>query len=412
MNRDLSKISGTAEKTVLMTGVTGFIGSYLAAGFLQRGSRVIALTRNDDDGQRTKAAILTALHQDLAAQESINFDHQLLVLPYDVAYAKEHHHVLLASVDEVWHCAAEMSFSPRKLESSFQFNVGMTNELYRTISEESLKCTRFFYVSTAYTGGSEPGVKREVLHSRPQLINPYQITKWSTEMSLATQVMQGASLPVTIFRPAVVIGDTRTGYYPGSPFGIYMYIQAIRSAKKLGAQRLTVDLNLESRLQMVPIETLIANALALSDREQGARREKMEPLEIYHVTGQRVSNELTLESARRIIGLDVKVGQPESTFDFFADKICSWVKRFGNGDIHFDDSKLQEVLGENYVPTVMGQKEFDTLFTWYTENLDKEAIKNPVELKPWQRPFGLKMLDRMVTRNQKQKIANYMLKRK
>lgn len=412
MNRDMSKILGKSEKTVLMTGVTGFIGSYLAAGFLSRGCRVIALTRNDGDGARTKQAILTALHQDVAAQDSINFEHQLLVLPYDLEVAKEHHHVLLSSVDEVWHCAAEMSFSPRKLESSFQFNVGMTNELYRTVAEHAPDCTRFFYVSTAYTGGAEPGLKREVLHARPQLINPYQVTKWSTEMSLATQVMQGSSLPVTLFRPAVVIGDTRTGYYPGSPFGIYMYLQALRAAKMLGAERLTIDLNLDSRLQLVPIEALIANAMALSEREQGAKSEALEPLEIYHVTGQRVSNDLTLNSAIKIVGLDVKVGEPESTFDFFADKICSWVKRFGNGDIQFDDSKLQEVLGDAYVPTAMGEKEFDTLFQWYTEHLNHENSKKSLELKPWQKPFGLKLLDRVATRNQKQKIANYMLRRR
>lgn len=407
----MSKILVDPEKTVLMTGVTGFIGSYLAAAFLQRGMRVIALTRNDPDGTRTRQAIRTALHQDKRAHEEIDFNHQLLVLAYDVGYARENHSLLLATVNEVWHCAAEMSFSPRKLESSFQFNVGMTNDLYRTISELSPKCSRFFYVSTAYTGGAEAGLKKEILHVQPQLINPYQVTKWSTEMSLATQVMQGAALPVTLFRPAVVIGDTRTGYYPGSPFGIYMYLQALRSAKAMGANKLTIDLNLDSSLQLVPIEVLIANAMALSAREQGAKPEALLPLEIYHVTGQAVSNAVTLKSGKKIVGLNVAVGEPESTFDFFADMICGWVKRFGNGDIQFDDSKLQEVLGDAYVGTSMGEAEFDTLFHWYTEHLnEQQKAKAPEQL--WQKPMAIKILDRVASRGQRRRIASYMLRRR
>ncbi len=404
----MSKILGKPEKTVLMTGVTGFIGSYLAASFLKRGARVIAMTRNDADGERTKDAIKTALRQEPSQLEEINFTHQLLVLPYDLEEVKAHHLLLLRTVNEVWHCAAEMSFSPRKLESSFQFNVGMTNDLYRLVMAEARDCQRFFYVSTAYTGGAEEGVKKEVIHHQPKLINPYQVTKWSTEMSLATQVMQGSGLPVTIFRPAVVIGDTRTGYYPGSPFGIYMYFQAIRAAKILGAERLTVDLNLESGLQLVPIEVLVANAMALSAREDGIKARANDPLEIYHVTGQSVLNDLTLKSAIKVTGLDVRSGQPETTYDFYADKICSWVKRFGNEEIVFDDSRLKAVLGDQYTPTNMGSEEFDTLFAWYDAHLS-ETQKAPDHR--WRTP-GIKFLDRVANRRQKERMANYMLKMK
>ncbi|RYZ58284.1 MAG: NAD-dependent epimerase/dehydratase family protein [Proteobacteria bacterium] len=396
-----------SQKTILMTGVTGFLGSYLAAAFMRQGFKVISLTRNDPQGERTIDAINTALHQDESGIE-INFAKQLIVLPYDFAEVALHHRDLLHTVNEVWHCAAEMSFSPRKLESSFHSNVGMTSDLYSIVGEMSPDCQRFFYVSTAYTGGAEPGLKKEVLHTHPQLINPYQVTKWSTEMSLATQVMQGSQLPVTLFRPAVVIGDTRTGYYPGSPFGIYMYFQALKSAKALGAEKLTIDLNLDSSLQMVPIEVLIGNAMALSARVSAGTA--CDPLEIFHITGQPVSNSLCLKVAKKIMNLEVNIGEPETTLDFFADKICGWVKRFGNGHITFDDSKLQDVLGEAYVPTNMGEDEFRTLFTWYNEHLNEQQKKksNGPSMK---QSMGLKFLDRFATKKRKEKVANRMLKR-
>lgn len=393
-----------------MTGVTGFLGSYLAAAFMRQGFRIIALTRNDPQGDRTIEAIHTALHQDESRRE-INFANQLFVLPYDFADVALHNRDLLQEVHEVWHCAAEMSFSPRKLESSFHSNVGMTSDLYSIVSELSPECKRFFYVSTAYTGGAESGFKREVLHTHPQLINPYQVTKWSTEMSLATQVMQGSRLPVTLFRPAVVIGDTRTGYYPGSPFGIYMYFQALKSAKALGAEHLTIDLNLDSPLQMVPIEVLVANAMALSARVTAGA--VSDPLEIFHITGQAVSNSLSLKVAKQVMKLEVDIGQPVTTLDYFADKICGWVKRFGNGHITFDDSNLRRVLGDAYVPTVMGEAEFTTLFTWYDQHLSdlqqKKTPNKPVRVSLKQ-TFGIKLLDRFATRKSKEKMATRMLK--
>ncbi|MBC7533420.1 MAG: SDR family oxidoreductase [Oligoflexus sp.] len=400
----------SSTKIILMTGVTGFLGSYLAAGFMRQGFKIIALTRNDPHGDRTIEAINTALHQDESGR-AINFTNQLVVLPYDFAEVALHHRGLLEGVHEVWHCAAEMSFSPRKLESSFHSNVGMTNYLYNIVSEFSPDCKRFFYVSTAYTGGAESGLKKEVLHTHPQLINPYQVTKWSTEMSLATQVMQGARLPVTLFRPAVVIGDTRTGYYPGSPFGVYMYFQALKSAKALGAEHLTIDLNLDSPLQMVPIEVLIANAMALSARVSAGT--PADALEIFHVTGQAVSNSLSLKVAKQVMNLRVDIGPPETTLDYFADKICGWVKRFGNGHITFDDSKLRKVLGDAYVPTSMGEAEFKTLFTWYDQHLtelqQKKSPNKPQKVSLKQ-AFGLRLLDRFATHKRKEMMATRMLK--
>ena len=44
-------------KTVLVTGVTGFVGSALAAGFIKNGIKVVAISRNDNSGWRTLKAI-------------------------------------------------------------------------------------------------------------------------------------------------------------------------------------------------------------------------------------------------------------------------------------------------------------------------------------------------------------------
>ena len=158
---------------------------------------------------------------------------------------------------------------------------------------------------------------------------------------------------------------------------------------------------------MVPIGVLVDNALALSARlHRGASHEA---LEIFHITGQAVSNALTFKVANAVLGIDIQIGEPETTLDFFADKICSWVKRFGNGGIAFDDSQLRQVLGTAYVPTHIGEAEFMVLFDWYRQHLasiqghkhQRERMKQPV---------GLELLDRFGPKSFRQRFANRMLR--
>lgn len=360
-------------RTYLLTGVSGFIGSTLAAALLAAGHKILALARNDPKGERTLAVVKDAVTRESRKGE-IDWESQFKVLPLHIKSLRVDHSEDLASVQEVWHAAAEMSFSARKLESSFQTNVGLSTQLYQLIAELSPNCERFFYVSTAYTGGTSSDVMHEVLHVRPRLINPYQMSKWSTEMSLAVLAHQGRTLPLTIFRPSLVVGNSKTGHYPGNTFGIYLHLFAMQVARSFGAEYLTVDINPLSKIQVVPIEDLIANALALSTTYQTLA--KASPLiEITHVTGQSIENGLVLDAMKKVLGLHFAIGKPISTLDRVVHNLCGWTNRFGNENIQFDDSRIRARLGDNFTATNLGAKEFETLLGWYSEHLAHEQVK-------------------------------------
>ena len=130
----------------IVTGVTGFVGSALVAQALSQGIPVAALSRDDGDGQRTREAVRRAVQ----GMELTDRTDLLKVYSFDEAG-------LRAAVDDIgdghetsfWHCAAEMTYSYRKMRKSLEFNVSRGLELLGLC--HGLGVARFYYFSTAFT---------------------------------------------------------------------------------------------------------------------------------------------------------------------------------------------------------------------------------------------------------------------
>ena len=442
-----------APKTFVITGATGFIGSSLAATLLSRGHKVIALSRNDPKGERTALAVLKAsralaLRKDPRGVQRAPEDEEkwtllsrerilaeLITLPFDIDYLSNSAdaHAALKHVNQVWHCAAEMSFSPKKLESSFQTNVGFTTRLYDVIEKHCHGCERFYYVSTAYTGGMSAEPIKEVLHTNPHLVNPYQVSKWSTEMALFAKVQTSGKIPVTIFRPSVVVGDSRSGFYAGNAFGIYMYFAAIAFVKQFGATSVTLDIKPESTVDMVPIEVLVKNAVGLAEMAPTGNQPAQKRFEIVHAIGAAVQVKRSLAVISKVVNLRVKYGHSESTLDILADTVCSWGKRFTNNHIRYDDSRMRELLADKYASSEMTDEELTILLTWYNGYLTDRRVKRTVKralsrrvgrtVFKWDSNFmanylkvlslgdrALNLLDPVITRKFKGKVSMALIK--
>jgi nucleoside-diphosphate-sugar epimerase len=77
-------------------------------------------------------------------------------------------------------------------------------------------------LSTAFAGGyCYQTIPEAPLSDPPSDPTDYTRTKRMGEY----QVVEGG-IPYLILRPSIVIGDSRTGYYPGKPYGIYQVIRA------------------------------------------------------------------------------------------------------------------------------------------------------------------------------------------
>src|SRR5689334_11787667 len=120
------------HKRIFLTGATGFLGSHLAGRFLSDGYAVSVLAR----GSKTDSARerVQAVLQDIG---SVPLD-RLSVLEGDISQprlglSKADFNRVVSSTDEVWHCAASLSFLPEDRDEIFKMNVGGTRNVLEVV---------------------------------------------------------------------------------------------------------------------------------------------------------------------------------------------------------------------------------------------------------------------------------------
>lgn len=127
---------------------------------------------------------------------------------------------LQAEVTEVWHLAAVYDLSVRRSVAR-KVNVEGTKNVL-DFAEGCAALRRVQYVSTCYVSGRYAGIYREGDLAKGQRFNNYyEETKFLAEVEVRERMKRG--LPATIYRPAVVVGDSRTGdtqKYDGPYFAI------------------------------------------------------------------------------------------------------------------------------------------------------------------------------------------------
>jgi len=262
--------SGSAPTgPLLLTGATGFLGMELLARCLERTDRTVyALVRAADDAEaqaRLRAAVARVV------EAPGRFDHRLLAVRGDVALPglglpRSRRLALAESVTEIVHAAASVSFT-LPLEEAREINVEGT----RRVLELAELCTlhgslrRFSHVSTAYVAGDATGVFGEDDHDVGQgFRNTYERTKWEAERLVRAHAER---LPVTMFRPSIVVGERETGW-TASFNVIYAPLRAFATGASLplmpGRRSAPVD--------VVPVDYVADAILALASRADGAGR--------------------------------------------------------------------------------------------------------------------------------------------
>ena len=116
------------RRNILVTGATGFLGSHLAARMLQDGYHVTALARGSKTAS-PKARVEDVLRdvgvQQMENLEVVEGDISSPGLQLNEADKKK----ILATTDEVWHCAASLSFEEEDREEIFRMNVDGTRNM-------------------------------------------------------------------------------------------------------------------------------------------------------------------------------------------------------------------------------------------------------------------------------------------
>ena len=162
-----------------------------------------------------------------------------------------------AETTDIFHLAAAYDLAVAK-DVAYTVNLEGTknvNEFARSV--KGLR--RYNYVSTCYVAGKRKGrILETELEHNAGFRNYYEETKYLAEMEVERLKKE---LPVTIFRPSVVVGDSKTGE-TAKYDGIYYLIQYLRRAPKL--LRLINVGNTQVRLNLVPVDFVVESMAALA----------------------------------------------------------------------------------------------------------------------------------------------------
>ncbi|MGB0909052.1 MAG: NAD-dependent epimerase/dehydratase family protein [Nitrospirales bacterium] len=326
---------------IVITGATGFIGSALAGAFLANGHRVICLSRNDPNGERTRQKIIEAMR-------GFGFDvspHVLANLSIEQINTTQFVEDLnrcsfWKNVEQVWHCAADLTYSAQNLADSYEYNVRNSVLLYQKFSEHRACSKRFYYMSTAYVAGNVGADIDEALHLTPVLGNSYQITKFTTEQTLSLAAQQGN--PLTIVRPSIVIGHQKTGWSNFKPYGLYMFARGFYKLAKLTTE-IRLPIPVEAATNLVSIDTVITQAQRLSEATTNRQHQ-----EVFHlVSAENLHTRTLLTTVAEQIGLTLQYEPAQSLLERKLEKFIEPNRLYSTQTWNFQIHKLRALLQDH-----------------------------------------------------------------
>lgn len=245
--------------TYFVTGYPGFIGKRLVEHIAREDPKghiyVLVQPKVLKEAQKHSAGLKGATVEILTGD----------VVDMHLGLSGEEYQRLCERVTDIFHLAA-VSYLGVPKETAWRVNVDGTRNLLELARDcEHLK--RFNYFSTCYVSGDRVGVIAEDELERGQgFRNAYEETKFQAERLVQRA---GNTLPVTIYRPASVVGDSRTGEIDRFEGPYYLGILLVTSP-------LVVPLPLPGNgvapLNVVPVDFVVKAVWAISRDPRGAGR--------------------------------------------------------------------------------------------------------------------------------------------
>ncbi|QJX01284.1 SDR family oxidoreductase [Frigoriglobus tundricola] len=214
----------------LLTGVTGFLGRYLLRDMLAAGHRIAVLVRPD----RTRTA-------EERVRDVLEFARGTagvpLAAPTVIVGDLREPGLGLSRADQGWlsrncgrvlHSAASLSFGRTADGEPHATNTIATRRLAERAEAWGVRA--FHHVSTAFVCGDRDGPVLESDGDRGQgFHNDYELSKHSAELALRTS----PALRTTVYRPSVIVGDSRTGH-TSSYHGPYRFLNLANRLAQAG----------------------------------------------------------------------------------------------------------------------------------------------------------------------------------
>ena len=366
------------ERAFVLTGATGFLGGHLMAALLERGDRLVVLGR-PSKGVSLEKRISGFLEWSGQGHrrdrvETLEAD----FLEPRCGMGADRYETLLAEARPIIHCASDTRFSEFKRREITDANVNSLKGILK-LAEDS-RAPFFHYVSSAYAAGTGRSFCPESRAGSGGFANVYEETKAQAERDVM-EACTRCSIPVTLIRPSIVYGDSRTGR--STRFNaLYFHVKSLqfirdiyledartnagRRSREHGVSLdndgtlhlpLRIFLPRRGRLNLVPIDYFVSASLAILDRARAGF--------VYHVTNHHSSDLEDIaaycESFLKIKGIEFHYGPsngaalspPEALLDKFIEDYRPYLadtRRFDRA--HTDQAtgglRVPELTYENF----------------------------------------------------------------
>jgi thioester reductase-like protein len=259
---------------ILLTGGTGYIGAHVASNLLADHSESLNLLVRARDAHEANARLWRAFQLHIEFPRFEEFLHsRICVFLGDITLpsfglAEDDYRQLVRSTDSVIHCAASLN---RKSEKScLNVNLRGTLEVIqlaaRARDQHGLR--RFSHVSTVAVAGhrsNEVVAEDTAIDWNRSDYDPYARTKKFSE-HMVRQLLP--DVPRTIFRPSIVLGDSRR-----PETNQFEMVRAFVFLAGLPA----LPFQPQARIDVVPVDYVADSIAALHEKQNPAH-------EIYHLS--------------------------------------------------------------------------------------------------------------------------------
>ncbi|MEG4144508.1 amino acid adenylation domain-containing protein [Microcoleus sp. Pol12B5] len=205
----------TEPACILLTGATGFLGAFLLRDLLQQTQAEIYCLVRSADSESAKKRIQSSLESYLIWDESSS--DRIIPIAGDLSQpllglSEEQFGVLASKIDVIYHNGAFVKFTyPYSVLKPP--NVLGTQEVLRFASQSKLKPVHLISTISVFSAMGESGIKvvreEDELTPGEGLKGAYTQTKWVAEKLV--EVARDRGIPVSIYRPGRISGDSQTG---------------------------------------------------------------------------------------------------------------------------------------------------------------------------------------------------------